>query len=79
MTKKVKIALALGTTAVLAVVGFVVYNRMSKTESTARKYLDDVDDNGGNPPVSKPTVVNPRTAITRNLRPVIQKQTASRG
>jgi hypothetical protein len=54
MNKKVKIGLAVGTTLALSVIGYLVYRRVEQRNATARKYLEDVDDNGGNPPQSEP-------------------------
>jgi hypothetical protein len=50
MNKKVKIGLAIGSTIALAVIGLVIYKRVSQRSATARKYLEEVDENGGNPP-----------------------------
>lgn len=53
MNKKAKIAIALGTTLVIGVGGYLIYRSVTKKNEAARKYLNEVDENGGQVPSSK--------------------------
>jgi hypothetical protein len=50
MNKKVKIAIAIGTTLVVGVGGYLIYRGYNKRKTeTARSYLGKLDENGGEP------------------------------
>lgn len=52
MNQKAKIAIAIGTTLVLGVGGYLIYRSVTKKNEAARKYLNEVDENGGQVPIN---------------------------
>lgn len=73
MNKKLKIAIAVGATLALGVGGLLAYRKFSKRDESARLYLKEVDENGGEAPIKVKSKGFPLTSRSNSM---LQKMTS---